>query len=415
MDELSEVSGFKVALADADFTPWPTPRLDLGDLAEIVDQAGDRMVWAHVDEPEDVEDAADFGVSVMAHPIFSEVLDDYPDVITTTTLSAFSGTGDLLDGSLLRADLARTPAGVLENWTYINKFPESLTLAWRENSTLWSEAAMGNVSQAITQKRTLLAGSDSGYWFVPHGIGLHRELEKLVEAGMTPLQAVVAATDVPAQVLGWSDVGRLDAGYRADLLVVYADPMEDIRNTQKIEAVWQGGVAIERKADALQRPSKTKEEGTFCLNDADCRGSLRCDLVDHLCQPACDPPFDADADCGPTRWCMPADGIAAREGVCHLSPGCDLIAQDCSPSAYAEACVPMDEDTNRCVLSGPRRPGQTCDTLVAELACEIGSFCSIIDGRCYQLCDPADPPTGCSCIQANTPDGDRWFSYCFTP
>ncbi|MEV6028666.1 amidohydrolase family protein [Streptomyces sp. NPDC052036] len=87
----------------------------------------------------------------------------------------------------------------------------------------------------------LLAGSDAIPVF-GHGIGLHRELELLVEAGLTPAQALAAATSVPAACVGLTDRGRIATGLRADLLLVDGDPTRDIAATRALRAVWRAGV-----------------------------------------------------------------------------------------------------------------------------------------------------------------------------
>lgn len=81
--------------------------------------------------------------------------------------------------------------------------------------------------------------------------GIHYELEALVGAGLTPLEALRAATSVSAQILGASrDVGTIAPGYRADLVLLDADPSVDIRNTRRIWKVVQGGHVIPRTFEA---------------------------------------------------------------------------------------------------------------------------------------------------------------------
>ena len=93
------------------------------------------------------------------------------------------------------------------------------------------------------------AGSDApaAPYIVP-GPALHQELEALVGAGLTPVQALQAATDVAAGILGQPDLGRLDAGTRADVLVVDGDPLADIRATRNVVAVWKDGAAVDLAA-----------------------------------------------------------------------------------------------------------------------------------------------------------------------
>jgi predicted amidohydrolase YtcJ len=95
----------------------------------------------------------------------------------------------------------------------------------------------------------LLAATDVGVPFQVPGISLHVELERLVEAGLSPLEALRAATLNPARVLEMTDsLGSIEPGKLADLVLLEANPLEDIRNTQKIHAVVADG-RLYRRAD----------------------------------------------------------------------------------------------------------------------------------------------------------------------
>jgi imidazolonepropionase-like amidohydrolase len=73
------------------------------------------------------------------------------------------------------------------------------------------------------------------------GIAEHRELALMVEAGLTPTQAITSATSNAAALLKLDDRGVLASGKFADLVVLDGDPTEDINNTRKIHAVWHRG------------------------------------------------------------------------------------------------------------------------------------------------------------------------------
>jgi imidazolonepropionase-like amidohydrolase len=82
---------------------------------------------------------------------------------------------------------------------------------------------------------------------------LHVELERLVEAGLTPLEALQTATVNPTRVLEKADsLGTIEPGKLADLVLVDANPLEDIRNTQKIRAVVADG-RLYRRSDLDRR------------------------------------------------------------------------------------------------------------------------------------------------------------------
>lgn len=88
----------------------------------------------------------------------------------------------------------------------------------------------------------ILAGSDSPEWYLLYGWTLHRELEALVDAGLSPWAALEAATRNPAEWLGTlEESGTVEPGKRADLVLLDADPLADIRNTQRIAGVMRAG------------------------------------------------------------------------------------------------------------------------------------------------------------------------------
>jgi len=76
------------------------------------------------------------------------------------------------------------------------------------------------------------------------GRAMHRELELLVQAGLTPSEALEAATTLPAKWFGLHDRGRVGPGLRADLLLVIGDPTMDISNTRNIVKVWSAGTEV---------------------------------------------------------------------------------------------------------------------------------------------------------------------------
>lgn len=95
----------------------------------------------------------------------------------------------------------------------------------------------------------LLAGTDAAAPFVFPGSSLHEELALLVDAGLTPMQALQAATRSPAEFLGKLDTqGTISVGKSADLILLDANPLENIHNTQRIRAVIVQGHVLGRSA-----------------------------------------------------------------------------------------------------------------------------------------------------------------------
>lgn len=100
---------------------------------------------------------------------------------------------------------------------------------------------------------TILAGTDVGNMFLVPGLSLHQELALLVQAGLSPLQALQAATVNPARQLQMADsLGTVAAGQLADLVLLRANPLVDIRNTLAIAGVVVDGRFFGREElDAL--------------------------------------------------------------------------------------------------------------------------------------------------------------------
>ena len=92
----------------------------------------------------------------------------------------------------------------------------------------------------------VLAGTDAGASTVLHGASLHAELALLVQAGLTPIQALSAATRLPAERFGLKDRGEISPGRRADLVLVEGDPTRDIKATRAIARVFKNGYQIDR-------------------------------------------------------------------------------------------------------------------------------------------------------------------------
>ena len=94
----------------------------------------------------------------------------------------------------------------------------------------------------------IILGSDTGLEDHPFGFAEQKELQMMAEAGMTPAQVIVAATSRSAAFLGVVDRGVIAPGKRADLLVLDANPLDDIRNTRRIAGMYLAGKEVDRPA-----------------------------------------------------------------------------------------------------------------------------------------------------------------------
>ena len=136
---------------------------------------------------------------------------------------------------------ARQPGGVAQAITASQLATANAARRERELSEAFSRLLAADVD--------IVLGTDAGA--VPdHFFGYTelRELELMVEAGLTPGQAIEAATIQPADLLRLDDVGLLTAGRRANFIVLNASPLDDISNIRSIDDVFMNGVQLDREA-----------------------------------------------------------------------------------------------------------------------------------------------------------------------
>lgn len=165
-------------------------------------------------------------------------------------LAAASAASDaaLLIGGLLAG--APVPATTAERDTVMRRAQWRFRAGW---------------TQALREAQVpILAGSDASAGF-PLGAGLHAELESLVRAGLTPLEAIRSATAVPAERLAmtaapperahWARLGTLTLGKSADVVLLKADPLVDISNVRRIQLVVRDGIVYGPEALRVRLPS----------------------------------------------------------------------------------------------------------------------------------------------------------------
>jgi imidazolonepropionase-like amidohydrolase len=143
------------------------------------------------------------------------------------------------------AALERIPAAAADEWRAVAEARRSGGGASPARDTtfaVWSLFLVGAMHEAGVP---IAAGTDTPIGYAIPGYSLHRELELLVRAGLSPLEALGSATLGPAELFGLADdMGVVEEGRLADLVLLTANPLDDIANTQAIEAVVAGGRVV---------------------------------------------------------------------------------------------------------------------------------------------------------------------------
>jgi imidazolonepropionase-like amidohydrolase len=106
-------------------------------------------------------------------------------------------------------------------------------------------AARKNIAHAFASGVKVAFGTDAAVY--PHGLNAH-EFAVMVRLGLTPLQAIQAATVNAADLLGWSGkVGTLEAGAWADIVAVDGDPIKDVTTLERVKFVMKGGDVVKNE------------------------------------------------------------------------------------------------------------------------------------------------------------------------
>lgn len=137
------------------------------------------------------------------------------------------------------------PAALEQQWTTaIENIGENEVSAFNQSYHEWK---LNMVSKIHKAGIGIMAGTDCPIFFLTPGLSLHEELLVLVEAGLTPLEALYTATYNPAKYFNLeNELGLIKENYWADLVILDANPLEDIQHTQQINAVIRQGKLLNR-------------------------------------------------------------------------------------------------------------------------------------------------------------------------
>ncbi|MFD8986098.1 amidohydrolase family protein, partial [Streptomyces sp. NPDC059564] len=188
-------------------------------------------VIAHAMTPTSIRTAVDAGVDILTHAPIAGALDPglaaevaAKDIVVSPTLTMMRG---------LTAALGRKP---------LFRVMGRLGLMPRMDYASARRSTAAHLAAGVT----IIAGTDSNQdptapFSPPAGQSLHEELALLVDAGLSPAQALRGATVTAAEVFGLTDRGVIEGGRRADLLLIDGDPTQDIGATTRIRGVWIKG------------------------------------------------------------------------------------------------------------------------------------------------------------------------------
>jgi imidazolonepropionase-like amidohydrolase len=224
------------------------PTLDNATMKAVVDAAHKRgkLAVVHVLSESAARDAIEAGADGLAHLFVGDTVgadfgqfaaDHHVFVIPTlTTLYLICGQSP---GPAIAADPHLSPF-ILAEWRRMLAMKSDDT---RNHLCIGTDQAIRQLNAAHVP---ILTGTDAPVPGSTYGASVHVEISLLVRAGLTPLQALAAATSVPARYFHLSDRGSIRPGLRADLVLVDGDPTTDILATRNIVAVWKGGMRVQR-------------------------------------------------------------------------------------------------------------------------------------------------------------------------
>ncbi|NVJ71584.1 MAG: amidohydrolase family protein [Alphaproteobacteria bacterium] len=230
-----------------------TPSIDKPTLFAAVGEANKQGLKSvvHIETWQGVRDVIEAGATAVTHVPYEDMPEDIPHLMAShgvvliptmtlhTDFAAFMFEPEVLDTPLARSLAASAIIDIYRNEEVLARYNErKQAYAKRTQDTLRKVKAMADAGV------TILAGTDAGNWGTIQGYSLHRELMRLVEAGLSPWDALAAATTRAGAFLQ-QKVG-VSANDAASLVVLDSNPIEDIRSTQKITAVIHRGKLVDR-------------------------------------------------------------------------------------------------------------------------------------------------------------------------
>ncbi|PKA15807.1 amidohydrolase family protein [Leptospira haakeii] len=239
----------KIIIEDGDTVGTPgLPVIDDATLIASVKAAHrrDKMAIAHVTSLSGGRRAISAGVDGLAHMFF----DRKPD---KELISAIQSSGAFIVPTLttLSTAFGNSPRTLVSDKRVSSKLSKEWLEALSKNMNVYPKGRLEDSFESVMALHKagvdILAGSDvsepiADLGGLAHGASLHHELQLLVAAGFKPIEALRAATSIPARRFSLNDRGRIFPGARADLLLIDGNPIQNISDTLSIHNVWRAGV-----------------------------------------------------------------------------------------------------------------------------------------------------------------------------
>lgn len=249
------------------------PQMSAGMIREIVEESEQNglEVFAHVTSLDELEATLEGGAAGIVHAVWDRPLPDTAladrmaksGFYVMPTISLYRGAVSLryieepvpLDDPFLRETVSESEISALRATSFVDTFrsrghtqldpdTDAAGTIRRQMDDL-----LRNLGMLNERGVPIVLGTDTGNPYVFPGFSVHLELELLVRAGLTPMEALEAATRRAAEMLGAQrEFGTVQTGRRADLLILARNPLEDIRHTRSLETVIAAGRLVDRGA-----------------------------------------------------------------------------------------------------------------------------------------------------------------------
>lgn len=247
---IAEGSHFIKVVMEEGFGGHHMNTLDLATVKAVIDAAHKRgkLAVVHISTLKDARAALEAGADGLAH-LFHGTSIAPEDAAGLAQLARSHGAFVIPTFSVLESVAGIKPRDLLDDpgITGLLDKEERSALETGYGQVAAPERLMATKAMTMALRRagvTLLAGTDAGNAGTQYGASLHHELASLVDAGLSPAEALAAATSGPAAVFKLGKRGRIAAGYKADLLLVEGNPLQDIGATRRIVEVWKDGDSV---------------------------------------------------------------------------------------------------------------------------------------------------------------------------